>query len=390
MSNKKEKFPKFLIRANVVPDSVNEEERTIEVQFGTEQLVKRYHWSRGWYMEQLSFNPSHVDMKRLESGSAQFLDNHNYWGSVRGSVLGVICSAEIRDGKGYAIVKISKRSKEMDEVWIDIKDGITKNVSVGYNVRTYEITENEGGLDTYRATDWEPMEISLVTIPADSDAYIRAATSDEAPVQVINIISKSKNPNMDKNQKNQIRSLVTNAGLPESFAEGLIGRKVSLSVANTEIAAEVAKRSKTPTPEPTPAPVAEPVKRADDVNIDEAVKKATAEAITLERTRTATIVDMVRTANLEDDFATELVNKGISAEAAKTQSPHRVMPGNRPSNFLTLDTLDPYHLGALIALYEHRTYVQSVIWGVNAFDQWGVELGKKLGKSHQLIQRRPS
>ncbi len=56
--------------------------------------------------------------------------------------------------------------------------------------------------------------------------------------------------------------------------------------------------------------------------------------------------------------------------------PHRSFPGNRPSNTLLLPRLDPFHLGALLALYEHRTFVQSVIWNINAFDQWGVELGK--------------
>ena len=55
-----------------------------------------------------------------------------------------------------------------------------------------------------------------------------------------------------------------------------------------------------------------------------------------------------------------------------------MFPGNRPSSTLLLDALTPRVLGALIALYEHKVFTQSVIWGVNAFDQWGVELGKKL------------
>lgn len=61
--------------------------------------------------------------------------------------------------------------------------------------------------------------------------------------------------------------------------------------------------------------------------------------------------------------------------------PHKYIPGNRPSNTLVLPQLDPYHLGSLIALYEHKVYAQSVLWGINAFDQWGVELGKKLSKT---------
>jgi len=59
-------------------------------------------------------------------------------------------------------------------------------------------------------------------------------------------------------------------------------------------------------------------------------------------------------------------------------NPHRVFPGNRPSNTLILKRLDPRSVGKLIALYEHKVFVQGAIWGINSFDQWGVELGKEL------------
>lgn len=59
-------------------------------------------------------------------------------------------------------------------------------------------------------------------------------------------------------------------------------------------------------------------------------------------------------------------------------NPHRVFSGNRPSNVLLIDQLTPFNLGQLIALYEHKVFVQGVIWGINSFDQWGVELGKEL------------
>ncbi|MEY4535790.1 MAG: glucose-6-phosphate isomerase, partial [Planctomycetota bacterium] len=58
--------------------------------------------------------------------------------------------------------------------------------------------------------------------------------------------------------------------------------------------------------------------------------------------------------------------------------PHRTFPGDRPSSFLWADALTPTSLGALIALYEHATFVQGIVWGINSFDQWGVELGKSL------------
>jgi glucose-6-phosphate isomerase len=64
----------------------------------------------------------------------------------------------------------------------------------------------------------------------------------------------------------------------------------------------------------------------------------------------------------------------------EAQVPHRVMEGNRPSNVIMGEVLDPYTLGALVALYEHATFVQGVIWDVDSFDQWGVELGKALAR----------
>ena len=58
--------------------------------------------------------------------------------------------------------------------------------------------------------------------------------------------------------------------------------------------------------------------------------------------------------------------------------PHRTFPGNRPSNCLLIQKLTPYSAGQILALYEHRTAVQGFLWGINSFDQWGVELGKTL------------
>jgi glucose-6-phosphate isomerase len=74
----------------------------------------------------------------------------------------------------------------------------------------------------------------------------------------------------------------------------------------------------------------------------------------------------------------ELIAEGYSKKEAKILAVHKTIPGNRPSNILFLDKMNPFILGELLALYEHKTYVQSIIWGINAFDQWGVELGKQL------------
>ncbi len=73
----------------------------------------------------------------------------------------------------------------------------------------------------------------------------------------------------------------------------------------------------------------------------------------------------------------ELRASGLPDDQIDALAPHKVQPGNRPSNTIVLDNLNPTRLGALIALYEHKVFTQSVLWDINAFDQWGVELGKQ-------------
>ncbi|WP_426143134.1 glucose-6-phosphate isomerase [Pseudomonas sp. DWP3-1-2] len=77
----------------------------------------------------------------------------------------------------------------------------------------------------------------------------------------------------------------------------------------------------------------------------------------------------------------ELRDKGMTEDEVQKLAPHKVIPGNRPSNTLVLERISPRRLGALVAMYEHKVFVQSVVWGINAFDQWGVELGKEMGKA---------
>lgn len=80
----------------------------------------------------------------------------------------------------------------------------------------------------------------------------------------------------------------------------------------------------------------------------------------------------------EADVRAELTAAGKSAAEIDALAPQRTFPGDRPSSFILLDRLDPERLGALVALYEHKTFVEGVLWGINSFDQWGVELGKTL------------
>lgn len=82
-----------------------------------------------------------------------------------------------------------------------------------------------------------------------------------------------------------------------------------------------------------------------------------------------------------DQAHAELLKTGASKSEADFLAAHKEFKGNRPTNMLTIPEISPYYLGSLIALYEHKTFVQGVIWNINSFDQWGVELGKQLAKT---------
>lgn len=82
----------------------------------------------------------------------------------------------------------------------------------------------------------------------------------------------------------------------------------------------------------------------------------------------------------ESEVRAELEGTGLSADHINMLVPHKIFTGNRPTNTLLYQKLTPYMLGQLIALYEHKVHVQGTIWGINSYDQWGVELGKKLAR----------
>lgn len=77
----------------------------------------------------------------------------------------------------------------------------------------------------------------------------------------------------------------------------------------------------------------------------------------------------------------ELQAQGVPAEHIEALVPHKTFSGNRPTNVILLDKITPRNMGSLIAMYEHKVFTQGVIWGINSFDQWGVELGKQLAKT---------
>lgn len=134
----------------------NAEDRTVELAFSSEAEIER------WFgIEVLDHSPGAIRLERLRSG-APLLVNHD-----RNDQVGVVESVTIgEDRKGRAVVRFG-RSARAQEVFQDVADGIRRLVSVGYIVHGLELAEKRDGVDVYRVTDWEPFEISIVSVPAD-------------------------------------------------------------------------------------------------------------------------------------------------------------------------------------------------------------------------------
>lgn len=172
MTRKTHETPMLSLRAAVRPGSVDIDARTVELTWTTGAKGRRWSWDVGSYMEELDVSDGAVRLDRLNNG-APLLDTHNQY--QLSAVLAVVERAWLDGGEGHALVRFSKR-EDADVVFKDVVDGILRNISVGYAVHRYEVVEEEDDkLPTYRAVDWEPLELSLVPIGFDDGAKVRSA-----------------------------------------------------------------------------------------------------------------------------------------------------------------------------------------------------------------------
>lgn len=182
-------MPSLLREAQLVPTTYNEADNTIEVVWTTGSRVRRYDWwTEKAYEEELAVTPEAVDMTRFDAGTVQVIDNHRMHGGVQ-SIIGIALSGTIANGEGRAVLRLSTRP-EMAGIVADIKAGVIRSISFGYNVTTFEITRaidrTDGvNMDLYRAVRWQPFEISFVTVPADADASTRSAPAEGLPCEFI-------------------------------------------------------------------------------------------------------------------------------------------------------------------------------------------------------------
>ncbi len=271
--------PPLSLRAAVAPDSIDPEKRTVEVVWTTGARVLRGFWET-WY-EELSLDPAHVRMDRLNNG-APLLNAHNAYDV--GSVIGVVEGAKLEGGKrGVATVRFAKAEDDpqADAIFRKVKDGIVQNVSVGYRVyKLQTIEKEEGKIPVMRAVDWEPYEISAVPMGADEGAGFRGGENEKSNPCLIVRRLEHPMPDETKPITNQSPAKVT----PETA--------VTTVLEATREAIEARERQ-----------VAESAVAAS---------RQTQEAIRQEREREVGIRDAVRRGGLPDEFADRMIREGAS------------------------------------------------------------------------------
>jgi hypothetical protein len=255
-------LPMLSTRASISQESFNENDRTVELVWSTGAQVRRFDWLDGPYIEELSMDPSHIRMDRMNNG-APFLKNHE--SQDIDNVLGVSERGWVENGEGKSLIRFDE-SEETDKYLSKIKKRILRNVSVGYIVHEYEFIppSERGGLPVHRAIDWEPLEVSLVAVNADASAQIRSH-------EQLHPVSITTRGNAMSDPENQVPA--AEAPAPE-----------------------------TPANEPT-----------------ESAEQIAQRAIAQERTRISGIREMVRRAKLDDSVAEYLIESGTSLDLARDE-----------------------------------------------------------------------
>ena len=267
-------------------DSLNEKERTLEVRwYSGAQIFRSGGFFSDPFMLEFSTDPEHVRLGRYQSGRAPLLHAHGpTFGSPRKEdVFGHVVSAEIRDGEGLGVVKFDT-SPEGEAAFLKAKEGSMVNVSMGtFIYRMEKLEETVGALDVWRATDWEPFELSHLPIGADPDAHFLAADQRQPCVLV---------------QAGPDASL----GEPEKMTP------------EEKAAAELKAKGAGPAGQPTETPATTTNASAEEVETATAAgAKSGAQA---ERLRQKQIRGLVKASGLDLEVADTLIEEELSFEQA--------------------------------------------------------------------------
>ncbi|WP_411037362.1 prohead protease/major capsid protein fusion protein [Shinella sp. BYT-45] len=301
-------LPALRRSAELAPNTVDNDARTVEVIWSAGARVRRASFFGEPYDEELSLDPAHVRLDRLNAG-APFLKVHEIdtLDAVIGSV--VPGSARIENGRGIALVRISERA-DVEPIWRDIQAGHIRAVSIGYQVHRFDISKPDGCRELWRAVDWTPFEISAVPVGADPAAGFRAKGEHhdcvlhrrDAPTE------QGASPMTEKTQT----PAPTEEVVADPTSETAATEETTMTDEKTGAAEAQAHATDTRSqPGPSNQRSAPAKPEAPDT---EAVATRAREA---ERDRVSTIYDLVGRLNLERSFAEDLVKRGVGVDEAR-------------------------------------------------------------------------
>lgn len=295
-------LPAMRRMAELAPNSVDTDARTVEVIWSAGARVRRASFFGEPYDEELSLDPAHVRLERLNAG-APFLKVHEIGtlDAVIGSV--VPGSARIENGRGIAQVRISERA-DVEAIWRDIQAGHIRAVSIGYQVHRFDISKPDGGRELWRAVDWTPFEISAVPVGADPAAGFRAKGEHHDCVLHRRDVptTEGASPMTDKTPAAPADQTNETAATEETT---MTDEKTGAAEAQTH----AADTRSQPGPSNQRSASAKP-----EVPDTEAVVTRAREA---ERDRVSTIYDLAGRLNLERSFAEDLVKRGVGVDEAR-------------------------------------------------------------------------
>jgi hypothetical protein len=291
-------LPAFRRAADLLPATIDEADRSIDVVWSTGARVRRQPFFGESFDEELSMDPGHVRLDRL-NGGAPLLKVHDRFAleSVIGSV--VPGTARVENGRGIARVRFSDR-EDVAPIWTDIRDGHIRAVSIGYQVQRYEISKPANSPELWRAVDWTPFEISAVPVGADPAAGFRSVDPIMPCVVIRDDAPNARNPSMDKtdNAPAAPAAEIEDEAPPVPPAKETGGSKRTRS----------AERSAEPA-----APAIESRQQQQAADTEALVVRAQ-EA---ERTRVGTIYDLAARLGLERTMAEDLVSRGVAIDEAR-------------------------------------------------------------------------
>jgi len=291
MSTRTVRMPPLSLRANFAPRTINEDDRSVELIFTTGAAVKRRDfWTGKEYVEVLSLDPAHIRLDRLNDGGP-LLDSHRPF-SVADQLGAVVPgSVELMKKAVVGRVRFSRR-QEVEAIWQDVRDGLVRSVSIGYRIHKFEEKPGKGedGPPIRTAVDWEPFEVSMVPIPADAGAKVRAGEVDDAnECEIVATAEAAVATQTPERNRSQVAGEAT----------------IQEDVMAEQTRSEEFRADMSLTPPPTPKPAPEPTDQQKGAET--------------ERKRVAGIRKACLNAGCSRALESELIEKGVSLEEAQTR-----------------------------------------------------------------------